>query len=793
MIRLPDYLEERTHRLNDLAPRADGEFVLYWMHHAVRGHENAALDTACELARVLKKPVLVYQGLGGRHRYNADRHHAFILEGAAEVARELDALGVDYAFHLPTDPSVASPLAQLIDRACALVVEDFPAPPFPRWTAQWAKCAKMAVFAVDAALIVPIRCKPKSFDRAYAFRDALKEEFARRVSLAWPAFAAPPLRFSGELGFAALDFARLDLGEAIAACQIDHAIAPCIEHTGGSTAGYQRWHAFRDGGGLDRYAELRNDAATAPPMGVSRLSPYLHHGHISALRLAREAEAKGSLGAAKFLDELFVWRELAFNFCLHSRDPEHFKALPPWAQATLSAHASDRREVIAEADLARAKSPAKLWNLFQQSLLKHGELHNNVRMTWGKAIAYWRPNPQAALRTLVDLNHRYALDGNNPNSYAGLLWCLGLFDSPHTPEVKVLGSVRTRPLHVHSNRLDQVAYAAHIGRPALGAQPSIAVIGAGMAGLAAARTLSDQGLAVTVFDKGQVPGGRIASKTRGVPGGDHGAPWFTARHPDFVRMLQPLLDAGHVASWRGRFVRLTPAAHEPLAAHTRFVGKPSMNALPAALASELNVRCGVEIEHVAGGRLYSAGGADQGHFDFVLVTVPPKQALKLIDASAPLHALASSAQMQPCWTALISAVTPPALDFDAAFVEGFGLRLIVNESSKPGRTEATFVVHADPDFSALHLDAEPEAVAGLLAQALDRALGGKLGPVAAQRAHRWRYAQALEPQASLSALDFDEGLGLAGDWLADGRIEGAWLSGVALAGRLMTQLVLRNR
>ena len=95
---LPEHLRERVRLLVDRspdrdaqAPSRDGELVIYWMHHAVRGHENPALDVARLLAEALGLPLLVYQGLAGRHRYNADRHHAFILEGARDAHAELEA------------------------------------------------------------------------------------------------------------------------------------------------------------------------------------------------------------------------------------------------------------------------------------------------------------------------------------------------------------------------------------------------------------------------------------------------------------------------------------------------------------------------------------------------------------------------------------------------------------------------------------------------------------------------------------------------------------------------------
>ena len=59
-----------------------------------------------------------------------------------------------------------------------------------------------------------------------------------------------------------------------------------------------------------------------------------------------------------------------------------------------------------------------------------GELHNNVRMTWGKMLLPWVSSPEGALKMAVHLNHKFALDGCNPCSYSGILWCFGQFDAP---------------------------------------------------------------------------------------------------------------------------------------------------------------------------------------------------------------------------------------------------------------------------------------------------------------------------------------------------------------------------
>ncbi len=71
-----------------------------------------------------------------------------------------------------------------------------------------------------------------------------------------------------------------------------------------------------------------------------------------------------------------------------------------------------------------------------------GTIHNYLRMLWGKKVIEWSRSPAEAYRTLEHLNNKYALDGRDPNSYSGILWCFGLFDRPWPPERTVFGSVR---------------------------------------------------------------------------------------------------------------------------------------------------------------------------------------------------------------------------------------------------------------------------------------------------------------------------------------------------------------
>ncbi len=91
--RLPEAIAERVRPITDRDLHGGGHHVVYWMHHAVRGHENPALDAARVAAAGLDLPLVVYQGLGGGHRFDTDRHHTFILEGARDVRAELSGAG----------------------------------------------------------------------------------------------------------------------------------------------------------------------------------------------------------------------------------------------------------------------------------------------------------------------------------------------------------------------------------------------------------------------------------------------------------------------------------------------------------------------------------------------------------------------------------------------------------------------------------------------------------------------------------------------------------------------------
>ncbi len=792
LVLLPPHLAERVHIAEPArAAAAAGEFVLYWARTAVRAHENPALDVAITLATRLNLPLFVYHALSERYPYASDRHHMFIMEGARDFAAELTARGIGAAFHLERDGHRGPHLVSLGCRAAIVITELMPVAPLDSWTTTLQTAIPAPVWQVDTACVVPMPLTAKAYDRAFVYRDATARLRRERLSTPWTDVSHVGAPFVPELPFVPVNLGTADFASLIATCQIDHAVGPVAHTRGGSMAGYARWHDFVTSARIDRYDRVRNDPTRGD--GVSRMSAYLHYGMVSPLRIAREAAAIPGEGAAKWLDELLVWRELAYTFCFHRADHASIDAIPSWARESLREHEGDHREQYDWERLARGRTSSAFWNAMQRSLLAHGEIHNNVRMTWGKAFSAWTADAERALSMSIDLNHRYALDGRDPASYGGLLWCLGQFDRPFTPPNRILGSVRGRAVSDQAARINVDKYTTHVQRSVYASVKSVAVIGAGLAGLACARTLADHNLAVTVFEKSRGLGGRCATRREGVWRFDHGAQYFTIRDPRLAPLVRSWHQQGVIALWNGALaVRERGEWQAAKTGVRRWVAVPGMSAFGAHLAQDVPVRLNTPVAHIQREgrqwRLVSDTGADLGVFDVVLTCVPSPQAQVLLNPIAPaLAARASAAVMHATWATMIVLEARPEWPFDGGFLNDDSvLSWISRDTSKPGRVrDETWVLHANRRWTLEHFDDDRVHVASAMSEAFAHVLGQAVRVVHSD-AHRWRYALPDPVAADAALYEAGIGIGAAGDWCGGPRVEGALLSGLALAGRVMT-------
>jgi renalase len=321
----------------------------------------------------------------------------------------------------------------------------------------------------------------------------------------------------------------------------------------------------------------------------------------------------------------------------------------------------------------------------------------------------------------------------------------------------------------------------------------IAVIGAGIAGLSCAARLQQAGLKVSLFDKSRGPAGRMSTRRGDGWQGDHGAQYFTARDPAFRAEVARWQQAGVAGLWAARLQVIDgeAAAQRPLrdSSMLRFVGTPRMSSPARFLAEALELRAQTMVTQVQrdadGWRLLTTehGWLDE-RFAALVLALPAPQAEPLLRQAAPkLAAVAGGALMRASWTLMLRFAAPFELGFDAAFVNCGPLRWIARDSSKPGRRGAeTWVLQASAAWSEAHLEDSAERVAAILLDAFS-SLGGPAPQ--AWTAHRWRYADSNPALDVACAWDHETGVGLCGDWLNGGKVEGAWLSGRTLAEQVI--------
>ena len=322
--------------------------------------------------------------------------------------------------------------------------------------------------------------------------------------------------------------------------------------------------------------------------------------------------------------------------------------------------------------------------------------------------------------------------------------------------------------------------------------PRIALVGAGLAGLSCATALQAAGHSVVLFEKSRGPAGRMSMRRGEDWQCDFGAQYFVARDPAFLAEVQRWSDAGVAQPWQPRLGSFEGSRWKPsTTALVRHVGVPAMTAPAHWLAQGLQVHAHLTVQTlertVDGWRLHCAeAGAPEAVFDTVLLAMPAPQALALLGDHAPgLRAAAAGAGMCPCWALMLRFDEPLAWDLDAAFVNQGPLGWMARDSSKPGRPRhETWVLHATADWSQEHLEDDPADVARAMLKAFAD-LGG--AAPAAWTAHRWRYATHAPALTEGCAWDAVMRLGLCGDWLHGGKVEGAWLSGQALARRVLQQ------
>lgn len=324
------------------------------------------------------------------------------------------------------------------------------------------------------------------------------------------------------------------------------------------------------------------------------------------------------------------------------------------------------------------------------------------------------------------------------------------------------------------------------------------VVGAGLAGLTAARALTRAGLQVEVLEKSRGLGGRAATRRLFDTRVDHGAQYLTARDPRFVEQVDTWLRQGVLAPWTRGFPSWRPGVGWRAAAadaHERYAAPDGMSALGKELAAAAPVSREARVTSVgrdADGWTLAVEGGEPRRAPRVLITAPVPQALELLH-DVPLQpadaAALAAVRYVPCFALVlrVRTATPPPWPA-VRVIDHPDVGWIGHDGSKrsgPRAEGVVLVVHATPAFTRDRFDDPPGVVTADLLRAVAAVVPWAARPDDTVL-HRWRYARAERPHADACA-HLAPGLVLAGDGFggeSGGRLESAYLSGLAAAGLL---------
>jgi deoxyribodipyrimidine photo-lyase len=421
--------------------------VLYWMSREQRVDSNFALIEAYKKALENSIPLDVVFVLREDLPHANLRQYDFMLRGLIEVKEKLENFNINF-YLIKSAPNEFFNNLMNSDCEYSAIYLDFTplrgGRKMRKETAAIAEERSIPVHEVDSNNIVPVwEASDKEEFAARTLRPKIHEKLDRYLNK--PDNIDTPLRISTVNDFLrekSLDFNEVaDIEKILGKLNIDKSVKPVEWIKPGASEAEKVLVDFIENK-LPKYSELSND----PNQDVlSNLSPYLHFGQISSLRVALKVKARapGDQNRQDFLEQLIVRRELAENYCYYNQDYDNFEGFREWAKETLNEHRDDAREYqYSLKQFENTETHDPLWNRAQQNMVEYGKMHGYMRMYWGKKILEWTESPEQAMEFAIYLNDKYELDGRDPNGFTGIAWCIGGVHDHGWKERPVYGKIR---------------------------------------------------------------------------------------------------------------------------------------------------------------------------------------------------------------------------------------------------------------------------------------------------------------------------------------------------------------
>ncbi len=447
---MQDILNDRIQTLQ--ASKVRGKCIIYVMSRDQRVQDNHALLAAQREALEQKLPLIVMFNVLPNTGFRAYEHYIFMLDGLKQVHVDLVRLQIpllltygDAINEITSAAKTYNPLSLYFDFNPLYGVR--------RMQLSVARQLVCNVYVVDTHNIVPARVV--SDKREYAAH-TIRRKIHKHLEtyLVEPdEVQKHPYKPLESVESLTIDGIKQKIS-SLARCGIEH------DFDSGEIASGVCLSSFIEHE-LESYALKRNNISDDHQ---SQLSPYLHYGQISSLRVALEViyavddqpllfehpkmaqagSTPNSLnGLNALLEEMVVRKELSDNYCLHTDKPISLTSAEHWAQQTLQQHQDDpRQNLYSREELEQAHTHDDAWNAAQRQMTCTGKMHGYMRMYWAKKLLEWSETPQDAIDTAVYLNDHYSLDGGDPNGYVGIMWSIaGIHDRPWR-ERPIFGKIR---------------------------------------------------------------------------------------------------------------------------------------------------------------------------------------------------------------------------------------------------------------------------------------------------------------------------------------------------------------
>ncbi|AUA60323.1 DNA photolyase [Operophtera brumata nucleopolyhedrovirus] len=428
--------------------------VVYWMSRDCRVQDNWAMLFAQDVALSLQLPLHVCYCLTQNFLDVSMRQFHFLTEGLKLVEAECKELNI--SFHMLDDSGDKVLVDWIKEHEIGIVVCDFNPLNEPMQCVNNVRSAipKNAVLVqVDAHNIVPCwAAYGKMASQALHFRRALNNLLPLYLTEFPPVVAHP---------FTSFHSSSIDWQSMLETRDVNKHVKP-IEW---ATAGYH--NAVKALEEFFRYNHKKYDLLKKKQDRddvLGNLSPWLHFGQISAQRIMLYARSTGA-DIDIFIEEFFIRRELADNFCFYNRKYNKLDGAPQWAQKTLLKHKEDKRSYIYDLrELSEAETHDPLWNAAQLELVHTGKMHGFMHMYWAKKILEWTSLPQLALRLAIFFKNHYSIDGRDPRGYVSCMEAIcGLHDKGF-PERRVFGKIRYMTHKLCKRKFAVDKYISHVNQ-----------------------------------------------------------------------------------------------------------------------------------------------------------------------------------------------------------------------------------------------------------------------------------------------------------------------------------------